>query len=181
MFMKPMKLFALNGVSLARLLRPALGRRWRLMRNVNLRTASTRPGPSEAVAGADVYVIHSLYGGPIQSANANYAAFCFSSGALKDAGSARVTAVTRSLRLRAQGQVDQALDLVTTRYVASMFEANCTDAVVTLEVHNPAAFENAFRCRTVALRARRSSPPTSKRSQPMAFASFLPILEARTR
>jgi ribose-phosphate pyrophosphokinase len=32
-----------------------------------------------------------------------------------------------------------------------MFEAVGTDCVVTLEVHNPVAFENAFRCRTVAL------------------------------
>jgi ribose-phosphate pyrophosphokinase len=32
-----------------------------------------------------------------------------------------------------------------------MFEAVGTDCVVTLEVHNPAAFENAFRCRTVTL------------------------------
>ena len=31
-----------------------------------------------------------------------------------------------------------------------MFEAVGTDCVVTLEVHNPVAFENAFRCRTVA-------------------------------
>ncbi|MGB8896496.1 MAG: ribose-phosphate diphosphokinase, partial [Pseudolabrys sp.] len=42
-------------------------------------------------------------------------------------------------------------DPVTTRYIASMFESIGTDCVVTLEVHNPAAFENAFRCRTVAL------------------------------
>jgi ribose-phosphate pyrophosphokinase len=34
-----------------------------------------------------------------------------------------------------------------------MFEAVGTDVVVTLEVHNPTAFENAFRCRTVALTA----------------------------
>jgi ribose-phosphate pyrophosphokinase len=32
-----------------------------------------------------------------------------------------------------------------------MFESVGTDCVVTLEVHNPVAFENSFRCRTVAL------------------------------
>ena len=37
---------------------------------------------------------------------------------------------------------------MTTRYVAQLFEAVGTDAIVTLDVHNPAAFENAFRCRT---------------------------------
>jgi ribose-phosphate pyrophosphokinase len=42
---------------------------------------------------------------------------------------------------------------VTTRYVASLFEAVGTDAVVTLDVHNPAAFENAFRRPTIALTA----------------------------
>ena len=42
-------------------------------------------------------------------------------------------------------------DPVTTRYIARMFESVGTDCVVTLEVHNPVAFENAFRCRTVAL------------------------------
>ena len=42
-------------------------------------------------------------------------------------------------------------DPVTTRYVARMFEAAGADAIVTLEVHNPAAFENAFRCRSVPL------------------------------
>ena len=39
------------------------------------------------------------------------------------------------------------------RYVAALFEASGCDAVVTLEVHNEAAFENAFRCLTVALTA----------------------------
>jgi ribose-phosphate pyrophosphokinase len=42
-------------------------------------------------------------------------------------------------------------DPVTTRYVASLFETMGTDCIVTLEVHNPSAFENAFRCRTITL------------------------------
>ena len=42
-------------------------------------------------------------------------------------------------------------DPVNTRYIAGMFEAVGTDCIVTLEVHNPVAFENAFRCRTVSL------------------------------
>jgi ribose-phosphate pyrophosphokinase len=32
-----------------------------------------------------------------------------------------------------------------------MFEAVGSDGIVTLEVHNPVAFENAFRCRTITL------------------------------
>ncbi|HLA20330.1 MAG TPA: ribose-phosphate diphosphokinase, partial [Pseudolabrys sp.] len=42
-------------------------------------------------------------------------------------------------------------DPVTTRTIAGMFESVGTGCVVTLEVHNPVAFENAFRCRTVTL------------------------------
>src|SRR5262249_43274306 len=38
-------------------------------------------------------------------------------------------------------------------YVASLFEAVGADVMMTLEVHNPAAFENAFRCPSVALTA----------------------------
>ena len=56
--------------------------------------------------------------------------------------------------LRPQGPPHQAQrsgdDCATSR---SLFEAVGTDTVVTLDVHNPAAFENAFRCPTVALTA----------------------------
>lgn len=45
-------------------------------------------------------------------------------------------------------------DPVTTRYVASLFEAVGTDCVVTLDVHSLAAFQNAFRCRTEHLEAK---------------------------
>ena len=44
-------------------------------------------------------------------------------------------------------------DPVTTRHVACLFEAVGTDCVVTLDVHNLAAFQNAFRCRTDHLEA----------------------------
>ncbi|HCN90223.1 MAG TPA: ribose-phosphate pyrophosphokinase, partial [Oxalobacteraceae bacterium] len=44
-------------------------------------------------------------------------------------------------------------DPVTTRYVAALFEAVGTDSVVTLDVHNLAAYQNAFRCGTEHLEA----------------------------
>lgn len=46
-------------------------------------------------------------------------------------------------------------DPVTTRYVACLFEAVGVDRIVTLDVHNLAAFQNAFRIRTEHLEARR--------------------------
>ncbi len=109
--------------------------------------------PLESVAGADVYVIHSLNGGPNQSANDRLCRLLFFIGALKDAGASIVTAVAPYLCYARKDRRTKSLDPVITRYVAAMFEAVGTDAVVALEVHNPAAFENAFRCRTVALNA----------------------------
>lgn len=109
--------------------------------------------PLETVAGCDVYVLHSLNGDDAGSANDKLCKLLFFIGALKDAGAARVTAVTPYLCYARKDRRTQPLDPVTTRYVARLFEAVEADAVVALDVHNPVAFENAFRCRTVALTA----------------------------
>jgi ribose-phosphate pyrophosphokinase len=109
--------------------------------------------PLESVAGADVYVVQSLHGGPDHSANDKLCRLLFFIGALKDAGAARVTAVAPYLCYSRKDRRTKPFDPVTTRYVAALFEAVGADVVVTLEVHNPAAFENAFRRRTVALAA----------------------------
>jgi ribose-phosphate pyrophosphokinase len=47
----------------------------------------------------------------------------------------------------------QPRDPITTKYVARLFEACGADAVMTLDVHNLAAFENAFRCQSTNLEA----------------------------
>src|ERR1039458_7560752 len=105
----------------------------------------------DTVRNADVYVVQSLHGGPTESANDKLCRLLFFIGALKDAGAARVTAVTPYLCYARKDRRTKPNDPVTTRYIAGMFESVGTDCVVTLEVHNPVAFENSFRCRTVAL------------------------------
>ncbi len=109
--------------------------------------------PLEAVRGADVFVLQSLHGEAEQSANDRLCRLLFFIGALKDSGAARVTAVAPYLCYSRKDRRTKPNDPVTTRYVASLFEAVGTDAIVTLEVHNPAAFENAFRRPTIALTA----------------------------
>lgn len=109
--------------------------------------------PLDTVGNADVYVVQSLHGGPEASANDKLCRLLFFIGALKNAGAARVTAVVPYLCYARKDRRTKPNDPVTTRYVAAMFEAIGTDAVATLEVHNPVAFENAFRCRTVTLTA----------------------------
>lgn len=109
--------------------------------------------PLEAVAGCDVYVVQSLHAGPDASADEKLNRLLFFIGALKDAGAAKVTAVTPYLCYARKDRRTKWQDPLTSRYVATLFEAVGTDAIVTMDVHNEAAFENAFRCRTVALTA----------------------------
>ena len=109
--------------------------------------------PLDDVAGNDVYVVQSTHGDQNESANDKLVRLAFFIGALKDAGASRVTAVIPYLAYARKDRRTKPNDPVTTRYVAQMLESVGTDCIVTLEVHNPAAFENAFRCRSVALTA----------------------------
>ena len=109
--------------------------------------------PLVSVRDCDVFVIQSLYGEATQSANDKLVRLLFFIGALKDAAARRVTAVVPYLAYARKDRKTKTRDPVTTRYVASLFEAVGTDCVVTLDVHNLAAFQNAFRCRTEHLEA----------------------------
>jgi ribose-phosphate pyrophosphokinase len=100
------------------------------------------------VRGHDAYVVHSLHGDDVQSANDKLCRLLFFCGALRDSGAARVTAVTPYLCYARKDRRTKANDPITTRYVASLFEAVGVERVITVEVHNVAAFENAFRCPT---------------------------------
>ncbi|MET0981571.1 MAG: ribose-phosphate pyrophosphokinase [Telluria sp.] len=102
--------------------------------------------PLVSVRGGDVFVLHSLYADAQQSGNDKLCRLLFFIGALKDAGAARVTALVPYLAYARKDRKTKPRDPVTTRYVAALFEAVGTDAVVTADVHNLAAFQNAFRC-----------------------------------
>ena len=104
--------------------------------------------PLEEVGGRDVYVIHGLHGEPGNSANDKLIRLLFFINTLKDAGAARVTAITPYLAYSRKDRRTKPRDPVSSRYVAALFEAVGTDRIVTIEVHNVSAFENAFRlCR----------------------------------
>ena len=100
------------------------------------------------VRNRDVFVIQSLYADANQSVNDKLVRLLFFLGALKDASAARVTAVVPYLGYARKDAKTQPRDPVTTRYVAQLFESVGTDRVVTMDVHNLAAFQNAFRLRT---------------------------------
>lgn len=111
--------------------------------------------PLGTVRGRDVFVLQSLHGDDAHSVNDKLCRLLFFIGALKDASAGSVTAVVPYLAYARKDQRSKPRDPVTTRYVAAMFEAAGVDRVVTLDVHNLAAFQNAFRCRTDHLEANR--------------------------
>jgi ribose-phosphate pyrophosphokinase len=110
--------------------------------------------PLENVRGRDVFVVQSLHGDVAVSANDKLCKLLFFLGCLKDAGAARVTAVIPYLAYARKDRKTQTRDPVTSRYIALLLEAVGTDRVLALDVHNVAAFQNAFRCGTDHLEAR---------------------------
>ncbi len=113
----------------------------------------------------DVFVIHSLYGDAEQTPNDKLVRLLFFIGALKDAGAERVTAVVPYLCYARKDRRTQTRDPITTKYVAGLFEACGADAIMTFDVHNLAAYENAFRC-----------PATNLEAMPLFVAHFARLL-----
>ena len=107
--------------------------------------------PLSDVRGQNVFVLHSVNGEPETSANDKLLRLLFFLAACRDHGAASVTAIVPYLAYSRKDRLTKPQDPVTTRYVAQLFEAMGVDCVMTLEVHNPAAFQNAFRCRTLHL------------------------------
>ena len=149
-----LRLFALQATAgLGKAIAQALGQPLAAHEERDFEDGEHKVRPLVAVRDADVFVVQSLHGGPSESANDKLCRLLFFIGALKDAGAARVTAIVPYLCYARKDRRTKPNDPVTTRYVASLFEAVGNDVMVTLEVHNPTAFENAFRCRTVTLTA----------------------------
>ena len=109
--------------------------------------------PLEDVEGADVYLVQSLYGEERSSVDDKLVRLLFFIATLKDAGAARVSAVIPYLCYGRKDRRTKLHDPLSSRYLAHLLEAVGTDCVVTLDAHNQAAFENAFRCRTLHLPA----------------------------
>jgi ribose-phosphate pyrophosphokinase len=109
--------------------------------------------PLVGVRGRNVFVLSSLNGEESESGADKLLRLLFFIGALRDAGAAKVTAVTPYLCYARKDRRTKPRDPVASRYVAQLFEALGADAIVAIDVHNVAAFENAFRIETIALDA----------------------------
>lgn len=144
----PLALFALNATrDLGARVAQALGVALCPHEEREFEDGEHKARPLESVRGHDAYVLQSLYAEDTQSVNDKLVRLLFFLGCLHDAGAARVTAVLPYLAYARKDAKTQPRDPVTTRYVAQLFEAVGVDRVVTLDAHNLAAFQNAFRCR----------------------------------
>lgn len=153
--MQEMKLFALNasrdwGERVAGTLGVTLGAH----EEREFEDGEHKARPLENVRERDVYVIHSLFGDARQSVNDKLVRLLLFIGALKDASAARVTAVIPYLCYARKDRKTKPRDPTSTRYVAGLLEAVGVDRVVTLDVHNLAAYQNAFRIPTEHLEAK---------------------------
>jgi ribose-phosphate pyrophosphokinase len=107
----------------------------------------------ESVRGERVFVCASLAAEATHSPSDKLCRLALFCGSLKDAGAARVTAAVPYLAFSRKDKRTKPRDPVATRYVARMLEAVGVDGVLALEVHSPAAFDNAFDCPTENLEA----------------------------
>lgn len=110
--------------------------------------------PLVPVRGREVFVLLSLHAGGSCSIDGRLCRLLFFLGALADAGAARLTAVTPYLAYGRKDRRTWPQDPVTTRYLARLLEAVGARRILTLDAHNEAAFENAFRREAVTLSAR---------------------------
>jgi len=103
--------------------------------------------PLTEVEGRNVYVLQGLHGDSEKSPNDKLMRLPLFLAALKDNGDSGVTTVLPNLRYTRKDRRTKPSDPVNTRTLARLFEAFGTDRVLALDVHNAAAFENAFRVR----------------------------------
>ncbi len=103
--------------------------------------------------GVDVCVIGSLHGDAHASPHDKLFRLLVFAATLRDHGAARVSAVVPYLAYARKDRRTKPFDPLTLRYVAQMVEALGVARLMVLEVHNPAAFENAFRCATSHVQA----------------------------
>jgi len=123
--------------------------------------------------GDDVYVVQSLHADAQASPHDKLVALLMLAATLRDHGADRVTAVVPYLAYARKDRRTKPFDPLGSRYVAQLVEAVGVGQVIVLEAHNPAAFENAFRCATRQIEAHRAFDGVADefRAEPLVVAS----------
>jgi len=152
----PLKLFALNrSQDFGQQVAASMGISLSKHEERDFEDGEHKARPLVSVRNSDTFVIHSLHGDEEQSVNDKLIRLLFFLGALKDAGANQLTAVIPYLCYARKDRQTKSRDPLSTRYVAGLLESAGVDRVVTLDVHNLSAYQNAFRCRTEHLEAKK--------------------------
>jgi ribose-phosphate pyrophosphokinase len=101
--------------------------------------------PLGSVRGRNVVVLQTLAGTEAFPVGERLTRLLFLLLGLRDAGAARRLLVLPYLTFARQDRRTQLHDPVTSRYVAEMLEAAGVSQLMVVDVHNPAALDNAFR------------------------------------
>ncbi len=100
--------------------------------------------PLESVRGRPVYVMQSLASAQTQSVGDRFIRLLFLLNGLRDAGASELNVLIPYLAYARKERRTQPRDPVNSRYVARLLEASGADRIMALDVHSPAAFDNAF-------------------------------------
>lgn len=103
-----------------------------------------KPDIQENVRGCDVFVIESMYSDNDESINDKIVKLMIFMGALHDASAKRLTLVTPFYPYARQDRKTTSRAPITTKYLARLFKSVWADRILSLDVHNPTAIQNAF-------------------------------------
>lgn len=108
----------------------------------------------ENVRGFDCYVINSLYGDNDYKVNEKILSLLIFIGSLKSASAERVTVVSPYLSYSRQDRKHESRAPITTKYIAKLMQAAGADRLLTMDIHNKQALDNAFDIPTDNLEAK---------------------------
>lgn len=106
------------------------------------------------VRGRDVYVVSSLHEDQKSSVSDKLVRALIFIGSLKDASAKRITLICQYLCFSRQDRKTESRAPITTKYIAQCLESVGLNRLLTIDVHNLSAFQNAFRIPTDNLEAK---------------------------
>lgn len=101
--------------------------------------------PLDSVRNRPVFVLQSLVATPGTTIADSLVRLLFLLNGLRDAGACERIALIPYLAYARMDRRTELRDPVNARYVAQLLEASGADRIIALDVHNPAALDNAFR------------------------------------
>lgn len=101
-------------------------------------------GIEDNVRGCDVFVISSMYSDERESINDKIMKTLILCGALKDASAKRITLVAPYYPYARQDRKTASRAPITTKYMARIFKKMWVNRLLTIDVHNPTAIQNAY-------------------------------------